>query len=224
MFDEEEDDEPLAAVPPHDRPRERLRRLGPGVLTDEEILALVLGTGQPGRSVLATARSILRQTGGFSGLAAMDVTRLERLPGIGPAMAGRLTATLEIWRRAGTTSAWSPLVDDEATSRVVVPELAHRATERFVVVVADRALRPLEVVFVRDGGDIPVQVEPSEVLQTVLTRGGRSFAVAHNHANGALEPSVADMAVTRRLGAGAATIGLRFLGHILVAGSEWMRL
>ncbi len=221
MFDEQES---LAAVPPHDRPRERLRRLGPGVLTDEEILALVLGTGQPGRSVLATARAILSQTGGFTGLATMDVTRLERLPGIGPAMAGRLAATLEIWRRAGTTSAWSRLVDDEAVARIVLPELAHRPTERFVVLVADRAMRPIEVVFVRDGGDTQVQVEPSEILQAVLTRGGRSFAVAHNHPSGSLDASVADTSLTRRLGAGAATLGVRFLGHVLVAGAEWRRL
>lgn len=219
-----DEDDPLASVPQHDRPRERLRRIGPAALTDEELLALVLGTGRQGRNVLATSRAVLRQTGGFSGLAAMDVARLERLPGIGPAMAGRLAATPEIWRRAGTTSAWSRLIDDDAVARIVLPELAHRATERFVVVVADRAGRPLELVSMRDGGDSQVSVEPSEVLQTVLVRAGRSFAVAHNHPGGSLEPSVADTTITRRLSAAAATIGLRFLGHILVAGAEWRRL
>jgi DNA repair protein RadC len=219
-----EPEDSFADVPSHDRPRERMRRLGVGALTDDEVLALVLGSGQPGRSVIAFARSILRRTGGFPGLATMDFARLETLAGVGPATAGKLVAIIEIWRRAGASSAWTRLVDDEAIARVVRPELLHRDGERFVVVVADRAARPLELVLLRDGGVDQVSIEPAEVLQAVLTRGGRSFAVAHNHPSGSLQPSVADIAVTRRLDQAAATIGVRFLGHILVAGEGWVQL
>ncbi|MFJ8895442.1 RadC family protein [Leifsonia sp. NPDC102414] len=221
---DEEDEESLANVPHHDRPRERMRRIGVGSLTDDEVLALVLGSGQSGRSVLALSRSILRRTGGFPGLATMDFARLENLPGVGPATAGRLVAITEIWRRAGASSSWTRLVDHEAVARLVRPELLHRDGERFVVVVADRASRPLELVLVRDGGVDDVSVQPADVLQAVLTRGGRSFAVAHNHPGGTLEPSVADLMLTRRLDQAAATIGLRFLGHILVAGDHWMAM
>lgn len=223
MSDEEEE-EPLASIPQHDRPRERMRRLGVGSLTDDEVLALVLGSGQTGRSVLALARSILRRTGGFPGLATMDFARLETLPGVGPATAGRLVAIIEIWRRAGASSAWTRLVDHAAVARIVRPELLHRDGERFVVVVADRAARPLELVLMRDGAVDEVSVQPADVLQAVLTRGGRSFAVAHNHPSGAADPSVADLVLTRRLDQAAATIGLRFLGHILVAGDAWAAL
>lgn len=201
-----------------------MRRLGVGSLTDDEVLALVLGSGQPGQSVIALARSILRRTGGFPGLATMDYARLETLPGIGPASAGKLVAIIEIWRRAGTSSAWTRLVDHDAIAQIVKPELLHRDSERFVVVVADRAARPIEVVLLRDGGVDQVTIEPAEVLQAVLTRGGRSFAVAHNHPSGSLDPSVSDVAVTRRLDQASATIGLRFLGHILVAGDGWAAL
>ncbi|HEV7813444.1 MAG TPA: DNA repair protein RadC [Leifsonia sp.] len=220
----QEQEESLANIPPHDRPRERMRRLGVGSLTDDEVLALVLGSGQPGRSVIALARSILRRTGGFPGLATMDYARLETLPGIGPASAGKLVAIIEIWRRAGTSSAWTRLVDHDAIAQIVKPELLHRDSERFVVVVADRAARPIEVVLLRDGGVDQITIEPAEVLQAVLTRGGRSFAVAHNHPSGSLDPSVSDVAVTRRLDQASATIGLRFLGHILVAGDGWAAL
>ena len=218
---EEDDGEPLATIPNHDRPRERMRRLGVGSLTDDEVLALVLGSGQTGRNVLAFARSILRRSGGFPGLATMDYARLENLPGVGPATAGRLVAIVEIWRRAGTSSAWTRLVDHQAIADIVRPELLHRDSERFVVVVADRAARPLELVLMRDGGVDERSVQPADVLQAVLTRGGRSFAVAHNHPSGVLDASVADLVLTRRLDQAAATIGLRFLGHILVAGERW---
>jgi DNA repair protein RadC len=216
-----EEEESLANVPTHDRPRERMRRLGVGALTDDEVLALVLGSGQTGRSVLALARSILRRTGGFPGLATMDFARLETLPGVGPATAGRLVAIIEIWRRAGTSSAWTRLVDDRSIAEIVRPELLHRDSERFVVVIADRAARPLELVLLRDGGIDDASIQPADVLQSVLTRGGRSFAVAHNHPSGSIDASVADLVLTRRLDQAAATIGLRFLGHILVAGDTW---
>jgi DNA repair protein RadC len=221
---QEDEGESLADIPNHDRPRERMRRLGVGTLTDDEVLALVLGSGQSGRSVLALARSVLRRTGGFPGLATMDYPRLEQLPGVGPATAGRLVAITEIWRRAGAPSAWTRLVDHEAIARVVRPELLHRDSERFVIVVADRAVRPIELVLLRDGGVDEPSVLPADVLQAVLTRGGRSFAVAHNHPSGVLDASVADIMLTRRLDQAAATLGLRFLGHILVAGEQWTAL
>lgn len=201
-----------------------MRRLGVGALTDDEVLALVLGSGQTGRSVLALSRAVLRRTGGFPGLATMDFARLERLPGVGPATAGRLVAITEIWRRAGASSTWTRLVDTTAVAEVVRPELLHRDSERFVVVVADRAARPLELVLMRDGGVDETTVQPADVLQAVLTRGGRSFAVAHNHPSGVLDASVADLMLTRRLDQAAATMGLRFLGHVLVAGDGWRAL
>lgn len=224
MSDRHDEEESLANIPNHDRPRERMRRLGIGSLTDHEVLALVLGSGQTGRSVLTLARSILRRTGGFPGLATMDFARLETLPGVGPATAGRLVAIIEIWRRAGTSSAWTRLVDQKAIADIVRPELLHRDSERFVVVVADRAARPLELVLLRDGGVDETSIQPADILQAVLTRGGRSFAVAHNHPSGVLDASVADTVLTRRLDQAAATIGLRFLGHILVAGERWAAL
>ncbi|WP_290472557.1 JAB domain-containing protein [Leifsonia sp. 71-9] len=216
-----DEEESLASVPVHDRPRERMRRLGVGSLTDDEVLALVLGSGQSGKSVRALARSILRRTGGFPGLATMDFARLETLPGVGPATAGRLVAIIEIWRRAGASSAWTRLVDDKAIADIVRPELLHRDSERFLVVVADRAARPLELVLLSDGGVDDTRIQPADVLQPVITRGGRSFAVAHNHPSGVIDASVADLVLTRRLDQAAATIGLRFLGHILVAGDRW---
>ncbi|MBN9632334.1 MAG: DNA repair protein, partial [Actinobacteria bacterium] len=202
----EEAEKSLADVPSHDRPRERMRRLGVGSLTDDEVLALILGSGQTGRSVLSLARSILGSCGGFPGLATMDFARLENLPGVGPATAGRLVAIIEIWRRAGRSSAWTRLVDHTAVADVVRPELLHRDSERFVVVVADRAARPLELVMLRDGGVDERSIQPADILQAVLTRGGRSFAVAHNHPSGSLDPSVADTVLTRRLDQAAATI------------------
>jgi hypothetical protein len=92
--------ESLWAVAPSDRPREKLERLGPGGLTDSELVALVLGSGLPGINVLDNAASLLEQAGGVQELMVMTVRELKALMGVGVATAGRVVAVAELWRRA----------------------------------------------------------------------------------------------------------------------------
>jgi DNA repair protein RadC len=92
--------ESLWAVAPSDRPREKLERLGPGGLTDSELVALVLGSGLPGINVLDNAASLLEQAGGVQELMVMTVRELKALMGVGVATAGRVVAVSELWRRA----------------------------------------------------------------------------------------------------------------------------
>lgn len=213
--------EPLAAVPEHDRPRERLLRLGPEALSDAEVLALVLGSGRTGQNVVVFARKLLAHVGGFAGLLSLTPEQLLRLPGVGPATTGRLVGATEMWRRGREPSANVRLVDSASIARAVLPELVHRHSERFLVVVTDRGLRLREVVLLREGTEHRVQIEIREVLQIVLTRRGAAFAVAHNHPAGSMEPSAADVSITSELRAAAETVGLRFLDHLIVSGGDW---
>lgn len=196
-------------------------RVGAGALSDAELLALILGSGSSGQNVVAWSAAVLREADGFAGLLSMDAGQLQRLRGIGPATAGRLVAAGEMWRRANRAARASRLSDSASIARVVLPELAHRSIERFVVVVTGRDLRLREVVELREGSDHAVHVDSREVLSAVLSRSGGAFAVAHNHPGGILEPSVADVALTKALHDAARAVGLRFLDHILVAGAEW---
>jgi DNA repair protein RadC len=213
--------EPLSALPSHDRPRERLGRLGAAALADAEVLALVLGSGQHGRNVVALSQALLAQAGGFPGLALMNVDQLQNLPGIGPASASRVVAAIEMWRRSVEPSSGLLLTDSDSIAKVVLPELRHRTDERFLVVVGDRAQRFREIVRLRQGTDRMVKVESSEVVQAVFSRAGGTFALAHNHPGGSSEPSVADTAITRQIRVAARAVGLRFLDHLVVAGDEW---
>jgi DNA repair protein RadC len=209
------------AVPAHDRPRERLMRVGAGALTDAEILALVLGSGSSGQNVVSWSAAVLRDADGFAGLLSMDAGRLQQVRGIGPATAGRLAAVAEMWRRANGVERTSRLSDSASIADVVLAQLAHRPIEQFVVIVAGRDLRVREVVALRDGSEHAVHVDSREVLSAVLSRGGVAFAVAHNHPGGAAEPSNSDVVLTNALREAAEAVGLRFLDHILVAGADW---
>lgn len=213
--------DPLSKLPVADRPRERLERLGVSGLSDAEVLALVLGSGRPGLNVVALAHALLAQVGGFAGLTALDLAQLQGLTGVGPASASRMIAAVEMCRRAGAPLSGRLLTDAESLARLVLPELADRPDERFVVVIADRAQRAREVVVLRAGPGSRHRTDANDVIQSVLARGGGAFAVAHNHPGGSAEPSVADVALTRRVSAAGRAVGVRFLGHLVVAGAQW---
>lgn len=211
----------LSEFPPHERPRERLQRLGPSALSDRELLALVIGAGSAGCNAIETSENILSRSGGFRGLLSMTSATLQEIPGIGPATAGRLAAATEMWRRAAAPLASVKLSDSASIARIVLPMLMHRCDEQLLLLVTDRALHVLDTVVVGEGSEARVDVDASKLLTRVFTTRGHAFAIAHNHPGGSLDPSEADAAATERLRAAARVVGLRFLDHIIVAGSDW---
>ncbi len=207
---------------PHDqRPRERLRRLGPDALTDHEVLAVLIGSGRPGRSAIEVARELIMQVGGFAGLAVASPEEIERVPGIGPAAAARIVAATELRRRTALARPVMTVSGADGVAGAVLPHLQDRNRERLVVAVFDRRLRVLDVVTLAEGTTAHAAVPVAQILQAVLGRGGQAFALAHNHPGGSLEPSAVDQAATEQVRAAARACGLRFLDHVIVAGDRW---
>lgn len=205
----------------HERPRERLRRLGVDALTDAEILALMIGSGRPGSNAVDTAQHLIASVGGIAGLGAATVEDVERVPGIGPAAACRIIAATELRRRVAFGERPLTVVGTAGVAAAVLPHLQDRRRERLVVAVLDRALRVREVVYVGEGTVGRAALPTAEIIQAVLVRGGQAFAVAHNHPSGCLDPSEADLRATQQLRAAAMACGLRFLDHLIVAGEHW---
>jgi len=212
----------IAAMPPDQRPRERLLRLGPDALTDAELIALILGTGRRGASTIDIAQAILREHGGIGGLAACDPVSLAREPGVGTAKSARVVASLTLARRiAHTTAADDVIASSADVVRVAAPLLSGLRRERVVVVVCGPGNRVRARVVVADGGADAAPMPVREVLAEVLRRDGVAFAVAHNHPGGDPTPSDADRRTTAALVDAAERCGLRFLDHVVVAGDAW---
>ena len=204
-----------------DQPRERLLRLGPGALSDAEVVALVAGVGVQGRNEIAVGQELIVECGGLRGLAAAFPEELTRSSGIGTAEAARLLAAFELAGRA-TGAPINRVVDSAAAiAELVAPVLARERREKVVVVVADAANRVLRVVPVATGGLDSSRLPVREVLHSVLRYDGRAFALAHNHPSGDPTPSVQDGEATTAMGWAADAVGLRFLDHVVVAGSSW---
>lgn len=211
----------IGDLPAHERPRERLRRLGADALTDAEILALIIGSGRPGSNAVDTAQHLISSVGGLAGLGAVSIADVERVPGIGPAAACRIVAAAELRRRISLGQQPAPVSGTAGVAAAVLPHLQDRQRERVVVAVLDRRLRVRDVVAMGEGTGGQAALPVADIVQAVLVRGGQAFAVAHNHPGGSLDPSDADVRATARLRAAASACGLRFLDHLIVAGEHW---
>ena len=213
---------PFALLPVRSRPRERLLTEGREVLSDAELLALLLRSGTTGASACDLATNLLADFGSLQRLSGAGVEELARVPGIGAAKATAVAAGFELGRR---------LLRDQPNEVVLsrASEVAARAKsllaglrrERVIVFVCDRRNRLLHEVQLSQGTSSRALIDVREVLNAVLRRDGISFALAHNHPSGDTQPSAADDAITCALAAAAKTVGLRFLGHIVVAGDRW---
>ena len=208
-------------LPEHDRPRERLLRLGHRSLSDGELLALLLRYGSSKSSALDIADALLRRFGSPNALAGLDVLELSQVGGVGIAKASTIVAALALGGRATTNE-----LPSQITCAADVAVIAQQATagmrrECAVVLVCDSANRLRNVERISAGAIDHTLMPVREVLQAVLRRDGKAFAVAHNHPSGDVTPSAEDAATTRRLVRAAEVVGLRFLDHVVVSDRAW---
>ena len=206
-------------LPSGERPRERLGRLGAAALSNEELLALLLGSGMAGESALDRARSLLAAHGGLAGLAGLTRAELVRERGIKEARGAVLLAALEIGRRlAAGAIAGRDLLNEPS----LVKDYLRRArgdgtqerTGALYLNARNRLLRDDPEIY-RGTLDRAV-VEPREILKRALLNNAAGIILYHNHPSGDPSPSREDREFTRRLAAAAESVGLRLLDHIVV--------
>lgn len=212
---------PMAAVPLHERPRERLLARGPDALTERELLAIVLRNGTRGVNAIDLATSLLADYGSLRALASARPEELAAKTGIGPAKAASLVAAFELGRRSGSEHEPSVLRSPEDLAAVARHKLSGLRRERVLVLVCDAANRLRHTVTVSEGSIDKSLVPVREILNAVLRHDGRAFAIAHNHPSGDPKPSAADEQATAAIRVAASTVNLRFLGHIVCAGEFW---
>lgn len=204
-----------------DSPCERLLRLGPGALSDAELVALVAGVETQGRNDVALAHELILECGGLHSLAVAFPEELTRSSGIGTAGAARLIAAFELAARARDAPTTCLVDSAAAIAELVSPVLVRERREKLVVVVADAANRLLRIVPVSTGGLDSSPLPVREVLHAVLRHDGRAFGLAHNHPSGDPVPSRQDREATVAVGRAADTVGLRFLDHVVIGGTSW---
>jgi DNA repair protein RadC len=211
----------MAAVPSRERPRERLSARGAEALSERELLALVLRNGTRNVGALDLAASLLAEYGSLKALAAARPEELAAESGIGDAKAAALVAAFQLGRRVDAGELPVVLRGPDDVAQVAREELEGLRRERVLVLVCDAANRLRRTVVVSEGSIDRSIILVREILNAVLRHDGRAFAIAHNHPSGDPGPSDADGFATAEVREAASVVGVRFLGHVVVAGGRW---
>lgn len=218
--------------PSSERPRERLRRLGPRALSLTELVALVLGTGGPGLPVDAVARSVLLagvSEGAEEGeaLPRLTVERLLAVPGMGPASACRLVAALELGRRVAASRRGPARVrirGPEDVHRRMAPHLQDLEQEEFHALLLNTQHRVIRDVLVTRGILDASLIHPREVFRQAIVESAAGIVLVHNHPSGDPTPSREDRAVTEQLRGAGRAIGIPVLDHVILGEGRFVSL
>lgn len=208
---------PIREWPEGERPREKLIDRGAHALSDAELLALLLGSGIPGCSAVAMARSLLKDFGGLRDLLNGRLSRWRR-KGIGKARYAAVQAAVELAKRhlLEEMRTGTPLGTPQATYRYLQAQLRDRPYEVFCCIYLDNRHRLLAFEELFRGTVDCAQVHPREVLRQALLHNASALIVAHNHPSGVAEPSPADDFITRRLKDLLTLMDVRLVDHVIV--------
>jgi DNA repair protein RadC len=214
-------------LPVNERPRERLLRLGSEALSAQEVLALILGRGVKGESVIDTSQKLIRRFGSLKGVANASVEELTQTKGIGPAKAAQIRAALELSRRLEADAGDRPkpvLKSPDDVAAEVRRQLKGKKKEHFVVLCLDTRNRLIGSRLVSVGSLDTSIVHPREVFKEAVSSCAASVIFAHNHPSGDPEPSKEDIELTRRLAKAGEIMGIDVLDHIIVCDESHLSL
>jgi DNA repair protein RadC len=214
-------------LPLSERPRERLLKLGSEALSAQEILALILGRGVKGESVMVTAQRLLSQFGNLKGVASASVEQLTQIKGIGPAKATQLKAAFELSKRMESpiNEGDKPVIKSpEDVVNAVKSQLKGKKKEHFLLLCLDTRNRLINYKPVSVGSLDTSVVHPREVFKEAIASSAASVIFAHNHPSGDPEPSKEDIELTKRLAKAGEIMGIDVLDHIIVCDTNYLSL
>jgi DNA repair protein RadC len=211
--------------PEGDRPREKLEQKGASLLTEAELLAILIRTGNRGATALDLARNLLSDGRTLRDVAQMSVQDLE-LNGIGKARATSIVAACELSRRLPTSSGKDKPVFQcpEDVANIYVPKLRDLKHEEFWALLLSSANRLIADARITSGTLNSSLVHPRECFQDALKQSAATVIFLHNHPSGNPEPSQEDIVITKQLVESGKILGIPVHDHIIVAGDSFTSL
>ncbi|SET70022.1 DNA replication and repair protein RadC [Oceanobacillus limi] len=213
-------------VPKEDRPRERLLKLGANQLSNQELLAIVLGSGTKNESVMTLANRVLMHFEGLNLLKDATIEELTAIKGIGSAKGVLILSAIEIGKRM---SQYKPneryvIRSPEDGADYIMEEMRTLNQEHFVVLFLNTKNQIIHQQTIFIGSLNASIVHPREVYREAVKRSAASIIVAHNHPSGDPTPSQEDIHVTRRLVDSGKMIGIELLDHLVIGDRKFVSL
>jgi DNA repair protein RadC len=196
------------------RPRERLVARGAQALSDDEIVAILVGIGTSRRSALVIANELLRTVGGLRALGQADVTRL-RDAGLGFATARRVVLAGSDGERCDTP---------ELAAVALAPHFAHLERECLAVALLSKKQRLVAVTPIYYGSVAGTPVRIAELFTEAVRRQAPGIVMAHNHPSGDPTPSADDIRTTREAAGAGRILGIEVVDHLVFGAARWVSL
>jgi DNA repair protein RadC len=207
-----------------DKPREKLLHKGPASLSNAELIAILIGSGNMDESAVALSKRIMNELNdNLAELSRLTISDLQKYKGIGEAKAVTIAAALELGRRRSTTvlNDKAQLKDSKTAFILLQKELGDLNYENFCIILLNRANKVLKTVKISDGGITGTVVDPRKVFKIALDNNATSIILGHNHPSGQLTPSDADIQLTKKLKQAGDTLDLPVLDHIIVGDGNY---
>jgi DNA repair protein RadC len=204
--------------PVKSRPRERLVNEGADILTDAELLAIILRTGTPGKSVVELAQELLNQFGDLRSLLACESAQLQAIKGLGPAKFAQISAINAISQRSLKQQLASKpaMSGSKDAAKFLLSKMRDYTNEVFACLLLDTRNQLICYKELFSGSINGASVYPREVVKLVLKTNASAVIFAHNHPSGNSQPSEADKQITKRLKHALELIDVPVLDHIII--------
>lgn len=213
-------------MPENERPRERLMRVGARVLSNAELLAILMRTGVGGENVLRLAERLLARFEGLPGIARASLAELRTVNGIGPAKAVEIKAAIELGRRLMAAAPEErPRVTSPAdAANLLMSEMMLLEQEELRVILLDTRNHVLRVKTVYKGSLNTSVVRVAELFRAAIKDNAAAIIVAHNHPSGDPSPSPEDVHVTRQIRQAGDLLDIDLLDHIVIGRQRYVSL
>lgn len=208
-----------------DRPREKLVQKGSYVLSDAELIAILIGSGSRDESAVDLAKRILASVDhNLNELGKLSVNQFMRFKGIGEAKAVTIAAALEMGRRRRLedTSKITKIKSRHDVFELLYPLIGELPHEEFWIVYLNNSNKVVHKAQLSKGGITGTLVDVRLVLKQALELGAVGIILAHNHPSGTLKPSAADKQITQKLKVASEALDIKILDHLILSQHEYL--
>lgn len=207
-----------------DRPREKLALKGKAVLSDAELLAILIGSGSRNESAVELCKRILASiNNNLNALGKLSVQQLSEFKGIGEAKAISIIAALELGRRRKNEDAieLTKITSSKSVFDIMQPLIGELAYEEFWVLFLNNSMKVLHKAQLSKGGITGTVVDVRIMFKLALEQNATSIILVHNHPSGSLQPSEADFEVTKKIKIAGKTLDISVIDHIIITETSY---